>query len=163
MKKRKSSFNIVDVFIIFLAAALLFGVYFLFFKRNSDKLSDSSQPITGLRYVLEVSGLESDYSDNVKVGENVIDAENGDVIGRVSAVDFQAHVHVGYDKATGEQRLTPVDDLVDLYITVESDSAFIRDNLCYVENTSIYIEKKLSLMMPDLFCEATCISLDVTE
>ncbi len=163
IKKRKSSFNIIDALVILLAAALLLGAYFLFFRRNSDKLSAASKPLGKIEYVLQVSALPAEYSDNIKVGESVIDSESGDVIGRVGAVDFESYVHVGYDKTTGEQRLTPSAELVNLYITVESDSAFVRDNLCYVEDTSIYIEKKLSLMMPDLFCTASCISLDVTE
>lgn len=162
MQKRKSSFNLIDALIIILLAVALVGAYFLFFGRGIADSDGANASTAKIRYVLQVNELPIEYSDNIKTGETVIDYGTETDAGTVIAVDYKNSVYVGYDKTTGEQKLTTLDEYVDLYITVEAN-ARVKNNVYYVNDTSMYIGKSLEMMMPDLFCSGSCISLDTVE
>ena len=158
MQKRKTAFKIIDSIIIIFVVAAGLVAYFLFFNRDEAN-SDSNDEISRVRYVLQVNELSSDFSDNIKAGETVLDYGTHTSAGEVVAVDFENYVYVGHDKTTGEQVLTPVEDYVNLYITVEGD-AVLEDEIYYINDTSLYIGKRLDMMMPDLFCVGHVISFE---
>lgn len=162
MQKRKSAFNVIDALIIILLAMAAAGAYFLFFGSGGMGFDNGSGKAERIRYVLQINELPIEYSDNIKEGETVIDGGTTTAAGTVVAVDFKNSVYVGYDKATGEQKLTTLDEYVDLYITVEGD-AKVKDNIFYVNDTSMYVGKSLDMMMPDLYCSGSCISLVTVE
>lgn len=162
MQKRKTSFNIIDALIIILVLAVCVAAYFLFFGSRQSSTDEENSEVAKVRYVLQVNELPAKYSDNIKVDENVIDYGTHTSAGTVVAVDYENYVYVGHDKTTGEQKLTAVDDYVNLYITVEGD-AVMKDQTYYVNDTSLYIGKRLDMMMPELFCSGYCISLETIE
>ena len=163
MKKQKTGFNIIDALIILVIVAAGVAAYFVFFGNNNTPVSDEKTPEAAkVRYVLQVYQLPSMYSDNITVGENVIDYGTHTSAGSVVAVDYENYVYVGHDKTTGEQRLTPLEDSVNLFITVEGD-ALMKNETYYVDNTSVYVGKRLDMMMPDLFCTGYVVSLETIE
>lgn len=161
MQKRKTVFNIIDALIIIFVVAVGLLAYFMFF-RTSDTTDNAKKETVKIRYVLQVNELSAEFADNIKVDENVIDYGTHTSAGTVVAVDSENYVYVGHNKTTGEQKLTPMDDYVNLYITVEGD-ATLKDELYYVNDTSMYVGKRLDMMMPDLFCGGYCISLEIVE
>lgn len=164
MQKRKTGFNIIDALIIILVAAVGIGIYFIFFgNKGVAPTTDSDEPqISKVRYVLQVNQLPADYFDNIKVGETVIDYGTHTDAGTVVAVDYENYVYVGHDKTTGEQKLTPVEDSINLYVTVEGE-AVMENESYYINDTSIYVGKRLDMMMPDLFCCGNLISLEIID
>lgn len=164
MQKRKTGFNIIDALIIIIVAVIGVAAYFLFFgSKDMPSADDPEQPEAAkVRYVLQVNQIPAEYSDNIKVDENVIDYGTHTSAGDVVAVDYENYVYVGHDKTTGQQKLTTVDKSVNLYITVEGD-AIMKDQTYYVNDTSLYIGKRLDMMMPDLFCSGYVISLETIE
>lgn len=162
MQKRKSGFNIIDVLIILLVVAVGFAAYFLFFRSDAATERNGDEEKIKIRYVLQVSELPAEYADNIKEGECLIDYATHVSAGDVVAVGSEEFVYVGHDKTTGEQKLTPVKELTNLYITVEGEARMFKE-MYVVNNTSVYVGKRIDLMMPDLFCTGTCISLEVIE
>lgn len=162
MQKRKTGFNIIDALIIILVVAVGLAAYFLFFRQEENTPEEIKLETSRVRYVLQINELPADYADNISVGESVIDYGTHTSAGDVVAVDFENYVYVGHNKTTGEQVLTPVEDYVNLYITVEGD-ATVYDQTYYVSDTSLYIGKRLDMMMPDLFCTGYVISLETVE
>ena len=164
MKKQKTGFNIIDALIIILVVAVGVGVYFVFFsgKKSANDVVDTPVEAAKIKYVLQVNQLPVDYSDNIEVGQNVIDYGTHTSAGIVSNLDYENYVYVGHDKNTGEQRLTPVEESVNLYITVEGEAKLSKETY-YVNDTSVYVGKRLDMMMPDLFCSGYVVSLEVME
>ncbi|MBE6708166.1 MAG: DUF4330 domain-containing protein [Ruminococcaceae bacterium] len=162
MQKRKFSFNIIDAVIIVLVLALGLGVYFLFFRENSGAIEDAIAENVKIRYVLQVNELPCEYVDNIQVGECVMDYGTRTSAGDVVAIGSEDFVYVGYDKTTGQQKLTPVKELANLYITVEGE-ATMKNEMYYVNDTAVYVGRRLDMMMPDLFCSGSCISLEIIE
>lgn len=162
MQKRKSGFNIIDVLIILLVLAVGFGAYFLFFRSDAAMDENVGDEKVKVRYVLQVSELPAEYKDNIKAGEPVIDCATHISAGDIVAVGSEDFVYVGHDKTTGEQKLTTVKDYVNLYITVEGEASLFKE-MYVINNTSVYVGKKIDLMMPELFCGSTCISMEVID
>ena len=160
MQKRKAVFNVIDVLIILIVLAAGVLAYFIFFRSSGG--SNEEKEISKVRYVLQINELPAEYADNIKVDENVIDYGTHTSAGKVVAVDFENYVYVGHDKTTGEQRLTVMEDYVNLYVTVEGDASVINE-LYHVNDTSVYVGKRLDMMMPNLFCTGYCISVDAAE
>ncbi len=162
MQKRKFTFNIIDALIIVLVLAVGLGAYLLFFRENSDAIEDAIAENVKIRYVLQVNELPAEYADNIQTGECVIDYGTHTSAGDVVAIGSEDFVYVGYDKTTGQQKLTPIKELVNLYITVEGE-ATMKNEMYYVNDTAVYVGRRLDMMMPDLFCAGNCISLEVIE
>ena len=162
MQKRKFSFNIIDAVIIILVLAVGLGAYFLFFRENSGAIEDAIAENVKIRYVLQVNELPAEYADNIQVGECVMDYGAHASAGDVVAVGSEDYVYVGYDKTTGQQKLTPVKELVNLYVTVEGE-ATMKNEMYYINDTAVYVGRRLDMMMPDLFCSGNCISIEVIE
>lgn len=162
MQKRKSSFNVIDALVILLVIAVGLGAYFLFFRKNSDVIDEASAESVRIRYVLQVNELSAEYADNVKVGECVIDYGTHTGAGNITAVGDEPYVYVGHDKTTGQQKLTTVEDYVNLYITVEGD-ATMKNELYYINDTAVYVGRRLDMILPELFCAGNCISLEIIE
>ena len=127
MQKRKHTFNFIDAIIIIVAALVLFGVYFIFFRGESSIIEEPTEPETmRLRYVLQVSELPVEYKENIKVGDNILDYATCFGAGKIVSIYSEPSVYVGHNKTTGEQVLTRIDGLTDLYITVEGDAQIIN-------------------------------------
>lgn len=164
MQKRKSTFNIIDALIVLLVVAVGLGVYFLFFRQSSDVVEED-QPApqnARIRYVLQVSEIKNEYTDNIQIGEKVIEYGTRTSVGEVTAVGNEEYVYVGHDKTTGQQKLTPLKDYSNLYITVEGN-ATMKSELYYINENAMYVGRKIDMFLPDLFCTGTCISLEIIE
>ena len=162
MQKRKFSFNIIDAVIIILVLAVGLGAYFLFFRENSGVIEDAIAENVKIRYVLQVNELSSEYADNVQVGDSMKDYGTNTIAGTVVAVGSEDYVYVGYDKTTGQQKLNPLKEYVNLYVTVEGE-ATMKNEMYYVNDTAVYVGRRLDMMMPDLFCTGNCISFEIIE
>ena len=159
MQKKKASFNIIDALIIILVIAVFAGGYVMFFRDCGTVTEESTKKV---RYVIQVSNLPAEFADNAKVSETVFDTGTKTAAGVITAVDFEPATHIGHDKINGKQTISPVDGYVNLYITIEGD-AVEKNNTYVVQETSVYVGKYLEMMLPDLSCSGSCISLEVVQ
>lgn len=159
MQKKKASFNVIDALIIVLVVAVFAAGYIIFFK---DEGSLGDDELFELRYVVQVTSLPEEFADNVKVGDTVFDSGTNTVAGTVVAVDHEQAIHVGHDSINGKQALTPIPNYVNLYITIEGD-AVENKNTYTVGETNVYVGRYIDMMMSDLTCTGSCISLELVE
>ena len=75
MRKRKMKFNIMDVLILLAVAAVAAVLVYVFvLSENTPVDSLGGTPTTKITYVVELTGIDDALSDNISVGETLIDA-----------------------------------------------------------------------------------------
>ncbi|MBQ1977010.1 MAG: DUF4330 family protein, partial [Clostridia bacterium] len=123
MRKRKMKFNIMDVLIL-LAVAVVAAVLLYVFVLSENTPVDSlgGAPTTKITYVVELTGIDDALSDNISVGETLIDAAKKMNIGTIVAVETQPYVYLGKNLTDGTMELTTVDNKSTVYVTVEADA-----------------------------------------
>ena len=154
--KTKRKLNIIDILIIaaLIAAAVAAGFGVL------QSIGAVGERVT-VKYVMEISPIDNDLVSNVVEGHGVYNYEDSDLIGTVSAVASSQAYHIGTD-SQGEQVSSPIEGYSTLHITVTCQ-AVKTDTGYAVGNTVIGIGKKLSLRLPDLYCEGKCVSIEIVE
>ena len=157
MEKRKHSFNIIDAVVILIVAAAAALVIW----RVSDRGDDAGR--VALTYVMQT--LQSSVDDmipeemaaNVQPGDGVYDKESGRRIGTVVACDSRPAQYTSDGGA-----VTEVAGYKTLYITCET-SALDEGGRLTVDGVPVSTGKTYTLMFPNLYCRAECISVETAR
>lgn len=153
MEKRKHRFNIIDaaVIVLLVGAAVLLTLHFVNRRENADK----NIPLT---FVMQTDMIPEELADNVEVGDPVFDGDSGIRIGVVTECDSRAAQHVGKSKS-GASVISDVAGYRQLYVTCEASGNGAEDKFT-VDGVMISSGRRYRLMMPSLYCEAECITVD---
>ena len=109
MRKRKMKFNLMDVLILLAVAAVAAVLLYVFvFSENTPVDSLGGTPTTKITYVVELTAVEDGLSDNISVGETLVDAAKKMNIGTIVAVETQPYVYLGKNLTNGTMELTTV-------------------------------------------------------
>lgn len=159
MRKRKMKFNIMDVLILLAVAAVAAVLLYVFvLGENTPVDSLGGAPTTKITYVVELTGIDDALSDNISVGETLIDAAKKMNIGTIVAVETQPYVYLGKNLTDGTMELTTVDNKSTIYVTVEADATLT--GIAYsISGYDIYVGEKVYLSLPDFTGTGYCISL----
>ena len=159
MRKRKMKFNIMDVLILLAVAAVAAVLLYVFvLSENTPVDSLGGAPTTKVTYVVELTGIDDALSDNISVGETLIDAAKKMNIGTIVAVETQPYVYLGKNLTDGTMELTTVDNKSTIYVTVEADATLT--GIAYsISGYDIYVGEKVYLSLPDFTGTGYCISL----
>lgn len=154
--KLKKQINIVDIVILIallvLAAASIYKIV--------SNISSAGDELN-VRYVLEIDPIASTFNSNVSEGDGVFEHNSGAQIGTVGAVSTAQAYHKGSD-LQGAQVSSPMEGQSVMYITVDADG--IKTNTGYaIGDTVIGIGKSFEIRLPNLYCNAECISVEVVE
>lgn len=152
MERSKPRFNVTDVFAVFIAALLILSALSYLLPAIGGKNEEK------IRFVVQLSGISSEFSDNISVGDVLYVSEGKSALGTVTAVDYERHNLVGCDK-DGKQVLTPSDELINLYITVET-SAALTGGKYSVNGNDILIGEKITVTVPALHYPGELISVE---
>lgn len=154
--KKTHKFNLIDVVVILVLAALAAAVVFA----ALSNLGIGGTSVT-VRYVLETESLSSDFTSKAAVGDGVFTFDGAESIGKISAVSQAPARHNGYD-SEGLPVISEIEGYSILYITVEADAE--PRNIGYaVGNTVINTGRDMKIRMPSLYCSARCISVEIVE
>ena len=163
MQKRKFKFNIMDALILLAlvaAAAVLLYVFVLSEKVSGDALGGSD--VKTVTYVIEVSGLDEDYADKIKVGQTLIDSSKKMNIGTVTAVETQPYTYTAENRVEGALQLRQMDGQITQYVTVEATASL--NGFTYATNGyDLFVGKLVYMSLPDIVCSGYCIALDVQD
>ena len=154
--KTKRPINIIDIIIIIALLSIVGATVFAFIAG----LGDSSEKAT-VRYVLKADSVNSELCSKVAVGDGVYDHSTSQRIGTVTAVSTAQAYYNGTDPQ-GSPVSSPVEGKSILYVTVEA-SATGSDMGYSVGTTTLSIGKSLDIRYPNLFCTATCVSIEIAE
>ena len=161
MEKKKHRFNAVDavIIVLVLAAVAVLG-YVLLVERNGD-VGPKSEKVK-INYVLMVTEMRSIYADNVKVGDDVYDADSDKYIGKVVQVSNTVARRTGTNRKTGEQVISDLENRRDLYVTVEAEADY-ADNAYSVSGFTTVVGAVVNFITPNLAQPANIISVEPVE
>lgn len=159
MRKRKMKFNIMDLLILLAIAAVAAVLLYVFvLSENTPVDSLGGAQTTKITYVIEVTGVDDALSDNIAVGETLIDAAKKMNIGTIVAVESQPYVYLGKNITEGAMELTTVDGKSTIYVTVEADASLAGISYS-ISGYEIYVGEKVYLSLPNFTGSGYCISL----
>ena len=162
MAKGKIKFNIMDALILVAVLAVTALLLYVFVFSETSSVQSAASDAYTLTYVVEVSKISEDFADKIAAGDQVIDSSKKMHIGTVTAVEAQPHLHMGTDMHEGALVLNPVDDYVNLYITVQADA--VLDGISYsINGYDLYVGANMHLSFADMVCSGYCISLDAAQ
>jgi len=160
MRKFKFKPNLMDLLILLVIVAAVVALLYIFvWSETSVSLNGDSGAQHKLTYVVEVTELEEEYADRISVGQTVVDSSKKMVIGTVTAVESHPYMYMGTNREEGTLALTPQDDAITLYVTVEAD-AVMNGYAFAVNGYDIYVGKQIYMSLPGFVCQGFCIALD---
>ena len=119
MEKKKRRINVVDVFIVIVAAALIAA--FAYFAVGDSGINTDTKGEATIRYDVSIEGFAEEYKDLVKVGDKISNVDFDCEVGKVVAVAPAEHTVVyNYNKAEQKMVAAEVPDSYKCLITVET-------------------------------------------
>ncbi|MBE6908748.1 MAG: DUF4330 family protein [Ruminococcaceae bacterium] len=117
-QRKRLRFNVFDLLILALAAAVAVGVLAL---RNRAAGADVGRETVKMRCTVELTKAPQGMADALEKGVDVFRSTDGAYIGKLA--DFYAvpHVEIGYSEAVGAWVKYEYQESVDLYMTIEGD------------------------------------------
>lgn len=165
---RKRTFNLVDVILSLMILTFLAVVVFLF-ASNSNFTWGGGQTVK-LEYTVEISGISQEMAANIRVGDQVVDGENGYVIGAVSNTEIDDCVEYVYNESSGRIEAVAYTDegssstvRKNLLVTVTAKAQFAEGEGYTVNGYRIAVNQGMDLCFPGYTGEGQCISLIVLE
>lgn len=126
MKMKK--LNVIDVIILAVVIAAIAGVALL--KTHSGKSEQTTKTV-----VLELMEKHEGFSENVVVGDKVIEKVKKTQIGEVTGVEVLPSEKNSYDRRTGEPMVINIPEREDVYVTMEISG-----------DAEVYVGKTLSVV-----------------
>jgi hypothetical protein len=111
--------SVIDLLVILVVAVMAVALYV---KNNHKEITSTSTPNTTITYQILVRGIRTYVSDAVQVGDNLYEQDytTGGSIGKITAIEVLPGDRLAeFDDGTVE--LAPVEDSVNLLITVEGE------------------------------------------
>lgn len=155
-KKRNYKFNIIDLVLII---AILVSLGAIIYASFGAIVTDSER-IT-VRYTVEVPEIRTDFVSKAQEGDTVRDYKTGDSLGKIVSVSANPAKHTGTDSA-GALVITEIADYKTMYVTVEA-SVTKSESGYYVGNYGFTVGSEMSLRLPQLQLEGSCVSIDVVQ
>lgn len=157
-KKKKISFNIIDVALIVIALAAIAVLIFVF--NSKDIVTPSGKEKVKIEYTVTLSPVREEYINLVKVGDKVINTavmENG---GEVVSTSNSKYVYVGINSETGESVYTEIPTMKTMTIKIRATATKTAYGYS-VNGFDIVIGEDVSFRVPDFTGTGKCTS--VTE
>jgi len=143
MEKKKTRFNVVDIFVVIIAILLI--VAFAYYAGGSLSSGGNSETI---RYTVAIEGFTQEFVDLIKVGDNVRNIDRACEAGTVVAVS-EATPHISYNEniEDGSYVAAEVPDMYRCEVVIESPYTNTGSGY-YIDQVEIRTGKKISLKTP---------------
>ncbi len=154
MNKKKIRFNLIDLFIIIVVAAVVFLLLYIFvFSGNKTQVDEVNY--TNIQYVIEIQNVDKSLEDAVAVGLPVQDAVEKRSIGTVSGVQAVPYQKLTFNSNTDSETVSEVENKITLKITVEAQ-AIETDRAFTVGGCVIRVGKEYSIAVPGFYGSGYC-------
>ncbi len=154
MNKKKIRFNLVDLFIIIVVAAVVFLLLYIFvFSGNKNQVNEVNY--TNIQYVIEIQDVDKSLEDAVAVGLPVQDAVEKRGIGTVCGVQAVPYQKLTFNSTTDSQTVSEVENKITLKITVEAQ-AIETDRAFTVGGCIIRVGEQYSIAVPGFYGSGYC-------
>ena len=163
VKKNKRKFNIVDFFIILIAVLLIAVLVYAISPLSQIKKLLNNSDVT-LQYVVEIKGIDKDFSDLIKEKDSVVNSVTKNSLGVVSGIDtVSTSTSLSYQIDEGSNIAgILVEDPQKCDITVRiSSTAEYEEGVGYTVNgCRIAVGEEIFLRFPQFACSGYCVALD---
>lgn len=157
MNSKKIRFNLIDLLILLLVAAVVFVLLYVFVF--SDRQNDTAQvQYSTIQYVIEVQDVEERFENAVARGQVVQDAIQRKTIGNVVGVQASPFIKKTFDYENGKETVSPVENRLSMKITVEAQ-AIESDRAFTVDGCEIRVGQQYSIMLPEFYGIGYCIEI----
>lgn len=155
-KKRKLSFNFIDVALIVIALAGI-AVLVFFFSKNDIVTAKGDEKIK-IEYTVKISPTREEYINLIKIGDTLINTDVMQSVGEVINVTNSDYMYEGFDTSTGTPVYTPYPGMKTIVITVRADA--IKTKTGYVINGyDVIIGEDMTFRVPDFTGTGVCVSI----
>ncbi len=155
-KKKKISFNIIDVLLIVIA--LVAASVLIFFFNNRNIVKPKGNESVQIEYTISVSPVREEYINLIKIGDNVINTSVMESCGEVLNVTNSDYIHIGTDTSTGNSVSTPVSGFKTMIIKIKA-TAVKTEHGYTVNGCDIVLGKDITFRVPDYTGTGKCISI----
>ena len=158
MNNRKLRFNVIDVLIILIIAAVIY-VLLNVFVFNDSQNDNTAVNYKTIQYVVEVNNIDKRFSEVVKAGQVVQDAIEKKVIGTVTGVQSIQYKKSTFDFEELKEVVSAVEDRITLKITIEAE-VMDTERAYIINGCEIRVGQSYSLILPDLYAVGYCVDLN---
>ncbi len=189
MKKQQKSkyrFNIIDVLLILVLAAVAAVIYYFV----SARVASGAESDKKIQYTVEVRTVDKDYVDNIELGNTVIETVRNRTIGTVVGVDVGPSWQITTNTLTGEMSkqyyppinapvqepeeedsseedvITPPEELLyDYYnvrITIEAEADYTGSSYS-IGGYEVVVGENVYFRTPHFTSNGYCVSLEAVE
>lgn len=158
MNNRKLRFNVIDVLIILIIAAVIY-VLLNIFVLNDSQNDNTAVNYKTIQYVVEVNNIDKRFSETVKAGQVVQDAIAKKVIGTVTGVQAIQYKKSTFDFEELKEVVSTVEDRITLKITIEAE-VMDTERAYIINGCEIRVGQSYSLVLPDLYAVGYCVDLN---
>ncbi len=169
ISQKKHKFNVIDAAIIIMLAAVI-AVAILFFRTDifrsegEDGKSDSSAAPVLIEYEIEFREIRDEFTDNLIVGDNVVDTVKLIKLGQIVAVDVTDAVYVGSNLLTGELVSSDYPGYSNVTVTVSTDAVIGDDGrYCIGGEYDLSVGTLVSIRTPNYTGTAYCTQIRQLE
>lgn len=123
-------FNIIDALIVVAIVAVIGGVFVL------KNIGGTTEEVIGEKLVtLEILEKHEGFSENVVIGDKVIEKVEKKMLGTVESVSKKPSEKNSYDRVTGAAKTIIIPEREDVYVTIRAD-----------KNAEVAVGKQLSVI-----------------
>lgn len=154
--KKKTRFNIIDVLVILMIAALVFGIVY-FILMQTGALSKESEEKTVV-YTLRLSGIDKEYAQKIEKGSTAQNSSTFASIGTITDIKTKETLVYGNDAVKSGDNYTvrsaANEDKLDVYITLTSVCTVDARGIVYVAGQRISVGTKIYFRNGNFAAEA---------
>lgn len=160
--KSKSSmkygrFNFIDFCLIIIIIAMIATLIVYFLPNITSGFSDKDE--VDLIYVIEFSGIDSEFITNIKSQDAVYDATQNYQIGTVKTVENDNYNVLVYNELTEAAEMKSHPELKNIIVTVECKAIYSEREGYLVNGQRIAVGRKYNLRFPSFLGSGYCIDV----
>lgn len=159
--KKKYKFNFVDVALILLVVGCIITLIYFFSPMSKAKKLGKAQEKT-IEYTIEITGVDTTFSENISDNDTVIDSVTKTPIGTVTRVVSTNYTeYKAVDDGSSDLKLQEIvyRDKCNLEVTVRVDASYIAGDGFSVNSTRIAVGEKMFVKFPNFVGEGYCIRI----
>ena len=159
VKTKRGKFNFVDLLILVLVVLVLFAVVFVLDPFSMNVFGNAEKTVV-LEYTVQFEYVEASLVDNVRLGDEALNAVNKASLGRVNSIRNDIlYAEAYYNSETDEVSMKEYPDRYNLQVTITADAVFEEGKGYHVKGSRIAVGRQYSLMFPDYIGSGYCISM----
>ncbi len=155
-KKKKISFNLIDVALIAIALVAILILVFVF--NNKDIVKPSGEENVKIEYTVTLSPVREEYINLVKIGDRVVNTAIMDNCGDVVGISNSDYYYIGIDSDTGESVSTLYPGMKTMVIKIRANATKTAYGYS-IHGFDIVIGENVSIRVPDFTGAGVCTSV----